>query len=128
MCEVLRYANVRPCGVCVIVQMTGWERVPAYSQDALLQAVNMQPVLVYISSSSPDFQVSTAPVPPLYCTSCTLLYCAVLPCTALHCPWVPRCVPGSEVQHLPYPLSPLCSPWWPWVCLVQRYSSPPARG
>lgn len=56
-------------GLLRLLQMTGWERVPAYSQDALLKAVNMHPVMVYISSSSPDFQVRTAPHAHRCCTS-----------------------------------------------------------
>lgn len=44
-------------------RITGWERVPAFSQWALMKAVNMQPVLVYISASSPDFQAYTSGPP-----------------------------------------------------------------
>ncbi len=39
------------------MQITGWERVPNYNQLALMKAVSMQPVLVYITATSSDFQV-----------------------------------------------------------------------
>lgn len=43
--------------------ITGWERVPAYSQWALMKAVNMQPVLVFIGATSADFQAYTSGAP-----------------------------------------------------------------
>ncbi|CAI7795231.1 unnamed protein product [Closterium sp. NIES-54] len=41
-------------------KITGWELVPAYSAQALMQAVSMQPVVAFLSGSERDFQNYTS--------------------------------------------------------------------
>lgn len=40
-----------------VAMITGWEQVPPRSSLALMQAVTMQPVVIFINADSPDFQM-----------------------------------------------------------------------
>ncbi|CAI5518610.1 unnamed protein product [Closterium sp. Naga37s-1] len=37
-------------------KITGWERVPAFDVDAMRKAVSQQPIVAFLSASSPDFK------------------------------------------------------------------------